>query len=57
MADEVKVKCRSHHAGGLMGSVWLIGWLFTVGFLKLAFWKGVLALFIWPYYLGAFFHK
>lgn len=35
------------------GIVWFIGWLFTIGFLKLAFWPGVLALFIWPYYLGA----
>jgi hypothetical protein len=40
-----------------MGSVLFIGWLFTIGFLRLAFWKGVLALFVWPYYLGAFFHK
>lgn len=31
---------------------WLMGWLFTIGFLRLTFWKGVLALFIWPYYLG-----
>jgi hypothetical protein len=34
-----------------------MGWLFTIGFLKLTFWKGVLAVCIWPYYLGAFFHK
>ena len=31
------------------------GWLFTLGYLQLAFWKGVLAIFIWPYYLGTFF--
>jgi len=42
--------------GGMEG-FWLIGWLFTIGFLKLSFWKGVLALFIWPYYLGAYFAK
>jgi hypothetical protein len=35
------------------GIVWFIGWLFTIGYLKLAFWRGVLALVIWPYYLGA----
>jgi hypothetical protein len=34
------------------GSLWLIGWLFTIGYLKLAFWPAVLALFIWPYDLG-----
>jgi len=33
--------------------VWIIGWLFTLGFLKLGFFKGFLALFIWPYFLGA----
>jgi hypothetical protein len=57
MADEVKVTCRSHDSGTIMGSLWFIGWLFTIGYLKLAFWKGVLALFVWPYYLGVFFHK
>jgi len=32
-----------------------MGWLFTIGFLELTFWKGVLALLLWPYYLGEFF--
>jgi hypothetical protein len=37
----------------IMGPVWFIGWLFTIGYLHLPFfWKGVLALIIWPYYLG-----
>jgi len=40
-----------------LGTLWFIGWLFTLGFLKLAFWKGVLALVVWPYYLGAFFSQ
>lgn len=31
----------------------MIGWLFTIGYLKLSFWQGVLALAIWAYYLGA----
>jgi len=33
---------------------WAIGWLFTIGFLHLAFWKGVLAIVLWPYYIGVF---
>ena len=57
MAEEIKVTCRSHVHGSVIGSVWLIGWLFTIGFLHLAFWKGVLAMFVWPYYLGVFFGK
>ena len=47
---------KDHAACGAgAGSIWFIGWLFTIGFAKLAFWPGVLALVIWPYYLGAHF--
>jgi len=35
------------------GMVWFAAWLFTIGFLHLTFWKGVLALVLWPYYIGA----
>jgi hypothetical protein len=31
---------------------WLIGWLFTLGFTQPTFWKGVLDILIWPYFLG-----
>jgi hypothetical protein len=42
--------------GGQVGSVWFIGWLFTLGFAKLGFLKAVLGLLLWPYYLGAALH-
>ena len=35
-----------------LGLVWLAAWLFTIGFLHLTFWKGVVAIVLWPYYLG-----
>ena len=57
MADDVRVTCRSAGSGAVLGPLWFMGWLFTIGFLKLAFWKGVLALVVWPYYLGVFFRK
>lgn len=38
-----------HSVGGLL---WVMGWLFTIGFLNLTFWKGVLGVLLWPYYLG-----
>ena len=38
-----------------MGVLWVWAWLFTIGFLHLAFWKGVLAFVLWPYYLGTWF--
>ena len=44
---------RGWHGGPMMGSLWGIGWLFSIGYLHMPFfWKGVLVLFVWPYYLG-----
>lgn len=45
--EKIKVENSS------FGIIWVIGWLFTIGFLKLMFWQGVLAIIIWPYYLGS----
>jgi hypothetical protein len=39
----------------IAGPLWLGGWLFTVGFCHLVWWKALLALVIWPYFLGASF--
>jgi len=44
-------KIKVEHQSGL-GVVWVIGWLFTIGFLGLSFGQGILALVIWPYYIG-----
>lgn len=44
-----KISVENH---SFSGAIWFIGWLFTIGFLHLSFWQGVLALIIWPYYLG-----
>ncbi len=44
-----KIRIEQH---SLVGSLWFAGWLFAIGFLHLAFWKGVLAIVLWPYYLG-----
>jgi hypothetical protein len=41
------------HGGTLSsGTLWFVGWLFTLGFVHLTGWKAALALLIWPYYLG-----
>jgi hypothetical protein len=47
-----KIRIEQH---SFMGSVWFGGWLFTLGYLQLTFWKGLLALVVWPYFLGARF--
>lgn len=46
--DKIRIE---QHSG--LGVVWVAGWLFTIGYLKLAFWSGALALLLWPYDLGA----
>ena len=51
MCEEKKSKAVNNASAA--GSLWFIGWLFTIGFVQLSFWKAVLALIIWPYYLGA----
>ncbi|WP_421726633.1 hypothetical protein [Bauldia sp.] len=40
---------------GSLGLVWFAGWLFTLGFLDLNFWRGLWAIIVWPYYLGVHF--
>ena len=48
MMGDTKVKVQSS-----LGLAWFAGWLFSLGFLGLGFWKGLLALIVWPYYIGA----
>lgn len=50
--QKMKIRLEQH---SFMGSMWIAAWMFTIGFLHLTFWKGVLAIVIWPYYLGAHF--
>jgi len=47
--DIQKIRVEQHtFAGGL----WIAAWLFTIGYLHLSFWRGVLAVVLWPYYIG-----
>jgi hypothetical protein len=41
------------HQQTFMGMAWFAAWLFTIGYLHLTFWSGVLALVLWPYYIGS----
>ncbi len=46
--EKIKIENQTLSCG-----TWIIGWLFTLGFLQLEFfWKGVFAIVLWPYYLG-----
>lgn len=45
--EKIKIE---HHT--MSGGLWIAGWLFTIGYLQLTFWQGVIAIILWPYYLG-----
>lgn len=53
MSDDKKVIRGKMEIAGLMGPLWLTGWLFTIGYVHLPFLKALLALMLWPYYLGS----
>jgi len=47
-----KIRVEQH---SFLGGLWFAGWLFTIGFLHLDFFRGALAIVLWAYYLGAHF--
>ena len=53
MGNDPKPGGRPTDVGVIVGPIWLLGWLFTIGFAGLSFLKAVLGLIIWPYFLGA----
>jgi len=52
VGDAFRRDSRPMDPGALVGPLWLAGWLFTIAFAKLAFLKAVLALVLWPWFLG-----
>ena len=36
-----------------IGTIWFVGWMFTIGFAKLVWWKAIIAVVLWGYFLGA----
>jgi len=51
MTEEGKHWYRRRSAT-LVGPIWFIGWLFTVGYANLVWWQILLAIVVWPYFLG-----
>ena len=43
---------RRGSGGALAGVVWFIGWLFSIGYLHLVWWKIILGIVVWPLFLG-----
>ncbi len=48
-------KIKVYHNPAMGGGLWCGGWLFTIGYLHLGFWKAVFAIIVWPYFIGAHF--
>ncbi len=53
MSEEHKHWKGGHTASSLAGTLWFIGWLFTIGFTKLIWWQIIVGIVIWPFFLGA----
>ena len=39
-------------SGGIFGTLWFIGWLFTIAFARLIWWRAIMTIAVWPYFLG-----
>lgn len=51
MAQEHRHKGGANPAAAT-GIFWFMGWLFTIGFANLVWWKIILGIVVWPYFLG-----
>ena len=45
---------KRYMGAGFGGALWFAGWLFTIGFANLVWWKIILGIVVWPYFLGVF---
>jgi hypothetical protein len=43
---------RSAQMAPFAGMFWFAGWLFTIAFANLVWWKIILGLVVWPLFLG-----
>ena len=52
MTEERRFRGRGASGGAAGGIFWFIGFLFTIGYANLVWWKILLGIVIWPYFLG-----
>ena len=53
MGDDKRIIRGQMEIAGIVGPVWFIGFLFTMGYAQMSFGKVILVLLFWPYYLGS----
>lgn len=49
MANEHK---HGSNAAASVGIFWFMGWLFAIAFANLIWWKIIVGIVVWPYFLG-----
>ena len=52
MAEEREKRWYHRRSTTWIGPIWFIGWLFTIGYANLEWWQSILAIVVWPYFLG-----
>ena len=50
--EEEKRSRRMKNSGSFAGAFWFAGWLFTIGYANLVWWKIILGIVVWPFFLG-----
>jgi len=45
-------KRHMKNSGGFFGAFWFAGWLFAIAYANLVWWKIILGIVVWPFYLG-----
>ena len=53
MGNDKQIIHNKTEVAGIVGPIWMIGWLFTIGFVHLTVTKAIFAVVLWPYYLGS----
>ena len=53
MSAKVEVGLADDSRGSVVSALWFFGWLFSIGYFDLGFWKGVFGIIIWPCYVGS----
>jgi len=49
---EERRRRRDRPSTALAFIIWFMGWLFTIGYAGLVWWEIILAIVVWPYFLG-----
>lgn len=52
MVQEEKHRHYNGGGTGLAGAFWFAGWLFTIAYANLVWWKIILGMVVWPLFLG-----